>query len=361
MSRGIAPELLLRQVENTAPFLASLPPVPYVERLRAFRASPAHLDHFEYFALCLAAHYTSVACFVPTDVDNQIRHKLWDNPAANAATTEKMALHALESLQWDFTPVTARGARAPSGEWMSGHQGEWFSVITGAYSACRRKNLPLAETILKTITGEVEREEKIYADFRAASDGIGMLSASTILAHNLGDLDRVMDMWDLPESDPLRKFYNRGETQEYGELNKRFMAAENHRHFALREPHCLRRSVDFLLPLGPFFDAWGAKLARHPELPAEDLPPVVRALVDGFQRLNGKNQVLGYARALAGLVNAFPGGLNALSKYLPASVEKQLRQGEIWRQLQLGEAAFRAQWNKKALSFRDSPLVKKGP
>src|SRR5436309_2605790 len=89
--RGIAPSLLLSQVRNTAPFLfteerAASDDEPHLALLRraasALERSPFQEnllfnDHFSYFELCLAAHHATVATFVPTDVDNHIRFKLW--------------------------------------------------------------------------------------------------------------------------------------------------------------------------------------------------------------------------------------------------------------------------------------------
>jgi hypothetical protein len=75
------------------------------------------------------------------------------------------------------------------------------------------------------------------------------------------------------------------------------MAFENHRHFALRKPRCLRRSVELLITTGPFFDDWGRTVARALE-PAE-LAEVVEALQHGWDRLP---KTIGYGRALRGIL-----------------------------------------------------------
>jgi hypothetical protein len=141
------------------------------------------------------------------------------------------------------------------------------------------------------------------------------------IAHNFGDLDRVVDMWDVPIADPLRlRFYKltasafgperelryKGRLWTAGELYKSVidgssMALENHRHFALRKPRALRSRPELRIPLGPFFDAWGADVATM--LEGDDLIETIDALVYGGERLK---DTVGYARALRGIAEAKP-------------------------------------------------------
>ena len=82
MFRGLAPEVLLQQVRNTAAWALAEPPDT---RARSWRDALVHAaetpyGHDEtggYFALLLAAHFVTVATFVPTDVDSHIRHHAW--------------------------------------------------------------------------------------------------------------------------------------------------------------------------------------------------------------------------------------------------------------------------------------------
>lgn len=364
--RGIEPATLLGLVENTAPFLfGEFPCLPYVETLRAFKQNPTELNHLEYFRLCLSAHYGTVATFVPTDVDNQIRKHLWDASVA-PATTETMAELVLESRGWEFRPVTTRFAEAEKGGvYISGHQGEWFSVAVGAY-ACHRKRKPeLANALLEEILKELAQEARIFNELQRQKNGIELLRASTLIAHNLGDLDRVMDQWELPPEDALRvKAYKLGHEKNdafgtgqealglAGNLNKAFMASENHRHYPLRKPKCLRTSVDFLLPVGPFFDEWGGTVARHPGISPLEKGEVAEALLEGFERLSSpKVPLYGYARALAGLQENFPGGSKLLAEYLPAKAAKNLGKGPMAEIQRMKREQFMAQWAKKALNF----------
>src|SRR5947209_5953979 len=92
LPKGITPARLLEQVRGTAPFIFDLTnPVERLGKgrnhrfLEILRNPPATFDGLSYFELCLAAHHGTVATFVPTDVDNQIRFKLW-NPRFSKET-----------------------------------------------------------------------------------------------------------------------------------------------------------------------------------------------------------------------------------------------------------------------------------
>lgn len=359
--RGISPEILLGHVENTAPWLfqAGAPLTPYTRTVIEYRASPRKLSHEDYFALCLSCHYSTVATFVPTDVDNQIRKHLW-HPALPAETTERMAALVLDSLGWDFRPLTARYQEF-EGAYVCGHQGEWFSVAVGAYAAHRERNPALARLVLEKILAECRAEAFLFAGLRRERNGLGLLRASTAIAHNLGDLDRVIDQWELPADDPLRaavyklghaKVASFGPEQEElllaGSLNKEFMASENHRHYPLRKPKALRRSAAFLLPLGPFFDSWGETVGASPLLDEREHVEIAEALLDGFERLSSpKVPLYGYARALAGLRRSRPRALDELS----AKNRKLLERGRIPEIQRASAREFEAQWSKKALVF----------
>ncbi len=367
--RGISPEILLGHVENTAPWLLKdhSPVTPYTsvvwEAFDQLRAGKLNLSHFDYFTLCLCAHYSTVATFVPTDVDNQIRKNLW-HPQLPASVSEKMAELVLMSLSWDFRPLTAR-AQEFQGDYVCGHQGEWFSVAVGAYAAHKDKQPGLAKLVQERIVEELQTEARLFAGLKKEKNGLGLLKASTAIAHNLGDLDRVIDQWNLPPEDYLRvTTYKLGHEiknsfgalqeplLEAGTLNKAYMASENHRHYPLRKPKCLRRSRDFLLPLGPFFDTWGETIARSNLLSLEEKAEVAEALLEGFVKLSSpKIPLYGYARALSGLHRAFPGGPARLLDHLPAKDGKLLSKGQIPEINRADQRSFEATWAKKALQF----------
>jgi hypothetical protein len=360
--RGISPEILLSNVGNTAPWLfeSREPLTPYtsvvIEAKERLAKGKLELTHFDYFSLCLSSHYSTVATFVPTDVDNQIRKHLWQAPVD---VTERMADLVLASHSWDFRPLTARYQEF-RGDYVCGHQGEWFSVAVGAYAAHKDRKPGLAKLLAERIFEEVSFEAKLFAALRKARDGIGLLQASTAIAHNLGDLDRVIDQWDLPADDYLRvQVYKLGHERagrfplqevlfEAGNLNKAFMASENHRHYPLRRPRGLRRSRSFLLPLGPFFDEWGAVVGASRELEERDKIEIAEALLEGFVKLSSpKVPLYGYARALRGMQSAWRGLLDEL----PVRAQKLLTKGLIPEIQREDGRVFEASWAKRALLF----------
>ena len=363
--RGIAPTTLLAQVKNTIPFLFdSALELQFHSRQRylwVLKSPRENYSHESYFELCLSAHHATVASFVPTDVDNAIRFKLW-SPALPPETLTQMADLIIESHKWDWSPVSARFATSPeSGDRLSGHDGEWFSTAVAAYAALRKKSPDDSTEIARLVFAEIEREAKIFEDARRARRGIEALKATTLIAHNLGDLNRVIEMWNLPGSDPFREEIERlvklPSLLIACDLNRDLMAIENHRHFTLRIPRALRRSPDFLLPVGPFFDEWGMKIARHPGLAPEEIGEIALALIDGWERLQkgvpGKGPV-GYSRALAGILEGFSGGASELSKYLPARAERVLRSGLLRSQCAVPQKRFEENWNTHPLCIKTS-------
>lgn len=310
-------ELLREQVRATAPWLDA----PWVDWSR------------DYFGVCLTAHWATAGTFVPTDVDNAIRWKLWQK--ASPAQKDRWADLVLEALGWDYGPVTARIVAAASGSRVSTHEGTWFSVAVGAYAATRRPD------VLEAMRREADREIALWRELRAAGDGVALLKASALLAHNFGDLDRVADQWKLP----LPGLYDAakpgvGPLGDAGRLNRKFMAADNHRHYPLRAAKSLRRSRELLLPVGPFFDDWGLKAAKLLQPP--ELGEVGRALIDGWERLG---EPAGYARALAGL----RAGYASLFRVVPSKDARLLQSGKLKVAMDVPKEAFEARLAAAAL------------
>jgi hypothetical protein len=286
-------------------------------------------EHAAYFRLCLAAHYVTCATPVPTDVDNQIRKKLWGT-SLPLATALEMGRTVLESRRWDFVPLTSRASHGAAGTpeeraVLHGHSGEWFTVAVGAYAALSRYRAEAAKALvaelLQAVADETEHHSAVFGSVWRAKDGLGALRASVSIAHNFGDLDRVVVMWELPIADPLRlRFHglstrafgpdgdlrHKGRLWAAGELYKSLidgssMAAENHRHFALRKPRVLRTHPSLRVPVGPFFDTWGQTVAERTSEAALD--EVVEALVAGQER---SKDSIGYARALRAITLTRP-------------------------------------------------------
>lgn len=358
LPKGIAPKLLVAQVRNTAPFLldSAEKEAPFVEFLKAAEQGSEEFDHASYFRLCVSAHWATVATFVPTDVDVHIRQKLWQGGLPNS-TLLKMVETTLESLTWPVEGVTTRWVRSPAtGELVCGHQGEWFSIAVAAYGALKRREPQAAGELAEAILREMHREAQIYEDCKKARDKIALLKAATVLAHNLGDLDRVMDAWNISDDDPLKtRAYKAGHQPsalfgstlfEAGEVNKQWMAIENHRHYQLRAPRALRRNRDLLLPISPFLDQWGSLIARHPSLKPEEVGEVAEALIIGWEKTPGS---FGYPRALRGIEENFPGGQRALLDYLPASKGRILKAGPLRSLCIIPRERFEKQFAQGAL------------
>jgi hypothetical protein len=373
LARGIAPEILISQIKNTMPYLfeaeVSTPLVEFVptQTVRENENKKTEdLDHFQYFKLCVSAHYLTCGTPVPTDVDNQIRHKLW---AAEVPleTALQMADFVIQSRKWDFTQVSTRFTRGASAskyesEVLSGHLGEWFTVGSGAYCALKQYKDPAAQQkrqeLYENIGDEVRRHSEIFGSLWNGQDGVGSLKACSSIAHNFGDLDRVMDMWDLAVNDPLRlEFYKLSTTPfdsnkklRYlgrlwvaGELYKSqidgsSMAQENHRHFALRKPKCLRLSPNFLIPTGPFFDDWGTAVAQG--LEGADRQEVADALVHGWERLG---RAMGYGRALR--------AMHEVDSQL--KLDHLMKNHEHRRVLETSQEKFEKKWAEEAIKLMD--------
>jgi hypothetical protein len=339
---GIAPNILLTHVINTAPFLfngelnttgnnreylAKL--IFYKKNLNALK----NIDLTEYFRICMAAHWTTAGTFVPTDVDNQIREGLWKH-ADIKKNIERMAKITIESWNWDYEQVTNRKSYNPErAQVLSTHEGTWLSVAIGAYNALvKNKLLDLANQVAEVILAEADKEEKLLLELREKRDHVNFLRSTALMAHNFGDLDRVIDQWNMPEDDLFRKRiyklghkYNNAQNPILvyaGQVNKAFLSVENHRHMSMRQPKCLRRSNKFLIPVGPFMDKWGKDLGESKLLNNDEKGEIVCAFLEGFNR---QDSALGYVRAFHGLVSVLPNGLDTLEQNIPFDVMRKLK------------------------------------
>jgi hypothetical protein len=365
---GIANSLLVEQVRNTTAWLwespAAAPLVALFDTAAADesearsdlgeRADGGTTDDFasvRNLRLRLAAHYATVATFVPTDVDAHIRHHHWmaiddaDVFAASRACIDEAAAR-------DPALVSARVTRG-----VSGHDGEWFSVRAGALG--RALSLGLADesaALAGEIDAELEREEHLFAAaFACGAPARTTLALATALAHNLGDLSRVVDAWPKAlAGHEHRARYSRlghadGEQRRTafvlaGALNKEIMALENHRFLALRKPRALRRSRELLLPVGPWFDDWGELIGRSTLLDDGDRAEVVSALIE--LHLSSPRQQ-GCLRALAGIHRTTRGGLASYLSALPARVRKEALRGRIREALDVSPEHFEARMEKR--------------
>jgi hypothetical protein len=366
--QGIAPNILLKNVENTAPwlfegelettganrsYLAKL--IFYKKNLKAL----AHIDLTEYFYLCLGAHWTTAGTFVPTDVDNQIREGLWRHETVGRHI-QKMARLTIESWQWDYEQVTNRKSyNLASGQVMSTHEGTWLSVAIGAYNALIKNKLPLlAEEVAQVILAEIEKEERLLIELREKRDHINFLRSTALMAHNFGDLDRVMDQWNMnPDDSFYQRIYKLGHklNENYssilvysGQVNKAFLAQENHRHMSMRQPRGLRKSHKFLIPVGPFMDEWGKILGESRILSNQDKVEIIAAFIEGYTR---QDLAYGYIRAYRGLIQALPEGLETLARELPFDFYQTLKKSKFATTAEQPREEFEAMFKQKLEEF----------
>src|SRR5260221_1067336 len=134
-AQGIAPLVLASQIANTAAWIVDaddLEPAAIARRAPEIEALwKVDARDVAYFELLLAAHFLTVATFVPTDVDARIRHHAWveAEPALLSAQLDVVD----RAAAWDPRRVSARTIDAPDGgAALCGHDGEWLSVWGGA-------------------------------------------------------------------------------------------------------------------------------------------------------------------------------------------------------------------------------------
>lgn len=347
---GIAPTLLLDQVKGTAPWAFTLEPrLPSVEILSKAPELEARWKKGEasedYFAALLAAHFTTVATFCPTDVDQRIRQHVWAQLEGKrfAAFVERVE----EVARWDVRPVSARHIVVGK-DVLAGHQGEWFSVMSGALGrALALSDAPMIERTRDWIETELTREAKIIERVRKKGSDHDLLAVVTTVAHNLGDLSRVVDTWrPVHAASELGRRYQRlghedgerlfdGVFLYAGDLNKKLMAKENHRFLPLRAPKALRRERAFLLPFGPYFYDWGRMIGSTKLLDDSERAEVVLALLTLHERSPEEH---GCLRAIAGIHSTSP--VDKLGRLLSPAQSVLLKRGSVQLALRQSEADF---------------------
>jgi hypothetical protein len=357
----ISPRTLLDQVWNTAPFLRDRAPEGFLAVLRA-AGGREELELVEYFTLCLAAHHATVATYVPTDVDSKIRGLLW-RETRDPDVLDAMLERALAMRGWSVRGISARWDDVPGCGQVSGHNGEWLSVMAGALGRLLTHGREeSAGRAFEAIDAELEREALAFRlTLAEAGREIVALKLAMSITHNLGDLDQGISFWENPPRLTARarerfgrlahenRLAYQGTFQVAAHLYRVAMATEGHRHYPLREVRALRQSPDLLLPLSPFLDDWGALLARHPALEEGDRSAVVEALVNGCHKV--PNQ-LGYYRALAGFQEAAPKEFERACGAMANSARKLTREGRFRQLLAVPRGSFESMMRKKALAAR---------
>lgn len=381
----IGPKNLVAQVQNAAPFLFDgsatfgaltepaqgarlheygFQPLGWLAILRAHERvtateAPTAAERTDYFALCLAAHFASVATYVPTDVDSKIRHALWFEERSHAELERRRAL-ALALVEWDISGVSTRFTRVDELGLVSGHDGERLSVLCGGLLAFHAAgDAAGAEPFETQIDAELRREADAFERVASARGReLDLLNLATVLTHNVGDIMQAFTAKGArniaPEVQERYANLARERFERYGgafgraaALYRELLASEGHRNYPLREVKLLRASPELLLPLGPFLDAWGAKLARWPAWRAAEHGAVASAILEGCKRVAGQES---YYRALVGFDNAFPGGLESreLAQHLSGAAKKLLKDTEMRKKLAVRRESFESSYAKRA-------------
>jgi hypothetical protein len=354
----IGPETLIAQVRSTAPFLADRLPAPESARLIDLGGSPdgflrvlASWENLlraglafeeqlqDYLALCLACHHSTVATFVPTDVDTKIRGIVW-RETRDIEVLRPMLRFALASRGWSEEGVSIRAVRG-----VSGHNGEQWSVIAGGlgYLLELGDRVP-ADEALAAIEAEIDREQAVFDAVCAERDAeLDVLRLSMTLAHNRGDLTQGMGFWKRTAATaPLMEHLSaRGRFARAVFIYQHTgLSAEGHRHYPLRPVKALRQSPATLLPLCPFLDEWGGVVAR-----LEESHDVLAALVSGCQKVQGQQ---GYYRAIAGMRAASSGAFDRAAARMPNAVQRLLRDADLRKLIDVPRISFESMMRKRA-------------
>lgn len=350
MKPGISSSVLVEQVRNTAAWLWQEPACAALTAIFDASADDEPIEDpgalVRALRLRLAAHYATVATFVPTDVDAHIRHHMWVT-VADAEVFAQAKACVDEAVARDGRLVSERVT-----DGLSGHDGEWLSVRAGALGRALVLDLDgEAATLATEIDAELDREQRAFATALArGAPARTTLALATTIAHNLGDLSRVVDAWpQAARASELHARYSRlghadgaRHRRDFllaGTLNKELMALENHRFLALRKPRALRRSRALLLPVGPWFDDWGETLCRSALLEDADRAEVVTALLELHLRWPAQE---GCLRALAAIHRETRGGLASYGAALPARLRKEIGRGRIREAIDVTRERFEA-------------------
>jgi hypothetical protein len=383
----ISPDNLTSLVRNTAPFLYPQTPPParsarLADLLRddiaaqfapGERPSSAFLSILysadvhnwagltfeeqliDYFALCLACHHATVATFVPTDVDSKIRGLIW-RKTRDRETLRALANAAFAMARWDLGGVSKRTTEIGGLGPVSGHDGEWLSVMAGGHGRfLELRDTEFAGRTAEAIDSELKRElEAFQIALSTRGAELDTLRLAASITHNLGDLDQGISFWEgrAAAVDSLKRFHRLahenkaaygGGFQAPADLYKKALATEGHRHYPLRAVKALRQSAELLLPLGPYLDDWGATIASFPAFNSADRAEVIDALVRGCRKIPGQQ---GYFRALAGMSGQSTRAFEDAVALLPSASRKDLRSPETRRLMAVPRGSFESRLRK---------------
>jgi hypothetical protein len=353
--RGVAPKRIRFQVENTAAWAleGETGNASWRAHLLAAEALEdswhARESGVAYLRLSLSAHFATVATLVPTDLDAHIRYHLWQEMESEAELSAALAV-VDEAAAWDPRPVSARVVEIPGHAPVHGHAGEWLAVRAGALGrALELRADDVADRLEADIDRELVHEASAFARAREIGDPVLALKVATTLAHNGGDLSRVVEAYakGTPRKEQMIARFAKlghedsaryaGEHHLAGHVNKAVMATENHRFLPMRAARSLRAARELILPIAPFFDAWGERVAMSEALELRGRAEALGVLLAAHET---SPELLAYQRALAGLDRSFKGGLTRIADELPARARRVVLSGSVRAALGTSEERF---------------------
>jgi hypothetical protein len=319
------------------------------ERLAA-SPDPTPAERTDYFALCLAAHFASVATYVPTDVDTKIRGALWSDQRDRDELARMLAI-ALDLSLWDLRGVSARIVDVDEHGPVSGHDGERLSVWCGGMLGLLAAGDDAGSARLEEeIDAELAREALAFdAVAREPGREVDLLRLAAVLTHNAGDVAQGLAGEKGRFADLARERFDRygGAFGRAAAIYRAILAPEGHRNYPLRATKLLRAHRDLLLPIGPFLDDWGARLATWPAWGARERAEVLSAIVTGCRKVPGQES---YYRALAGFEGAHRQGLESseLLAHSGSAVRRELKDPVLRRKVAVPRVSFEKSLAKRA-------------
>lgn len=363
----VAPQTLLNEVQNTAPWLP-LPergsaedvltlargPLGFLGVLAGYRREGAAAQALaadrtlDYFGLCLACHHATVATFVPTDVDTKIRGLLW-RLIKDPDQLDSMIELTEAFCAWDVASVSRRTVTAPDLGVFAGHHGERLSVLVAALGrAIHLGRTDLTERMRDGIAAELTRESRGLTALLSMPDELDVLRMAAVMTHNAGDIDQSISFW--PQSPAhtaaaadLKRLAHEnvrpwnGSFALAARIYKATLAPEGHRNYPLRPIRSLRQSYDFLIETAPFLDDWGGRVARDPRLEDADRSEILEALVMGCRKIQGQR---GYQRAAAGMVAGLGSRIDTVVGGMPARARSEFKDAELRKAMAVPRVSF---------------------
>ena len=363
----VAPQTLLNEVRNTAPWLPQPEPTRagdvldlargpfgFLGVLAGYRLEGAAQQALandrtlDYFGLCLACHHATVATFVPTDVDTKIRGLLW-RLIKDPAQLDPMIELTEAFCSWDVASVSRRAVSVADLGIFAGHHGERLSVLVAALGrAIHLGRSDLAERMRDRVAAELTRESRGLTALLSMPDELDVLRMAAVMTHNAGDIDQSISFWPLSPAHSaaaaeIRRLAHEnvrpwnGSFALAARIYKATLAPEGHRNYPLRPIRSLRQSYDFLIETAPFLDDWGERLARDTRLEDSDRSEILEALVMGCRKIQGQR---GYQRAAAGMVRGLGNRVDAVASGMPARARSEFKDAELRKAMAVPRVSF---------------------